>query len=117
SLYALTAWVQAHQDEAQRLADAMVRTLQWIQTHSPEEVMAKMPKAFTSADPKTYLASLKSMIPTFSATGLMDPKGAEAVLAVFSQSVAEIKNAHIDVTQTYTNAFVEKADAKLGVKG
>jgi NitT/TauT family transport system substrate-binding protein len=42
----------------------------------------------------------------------MDPKGAAAVLAVFSQSVPEIAKANIDVTKTYTNTFVEQA--KLG---
>jgi NitT/TauT family transport system substrate-binding protein len=46
----------------------------------------------------------------------MDPKGAEAVLAVFSESVPEIKNAKIDVTKTYTNEFAKKADAKFGIK-
>jgi NitT/TauT family transport system substrate-binding protein len=46
----------------------------------------------------------------------MDPKGAEAVLEVFSQSVPAIKNAHVDVTKTYTNKFAKKADAKFGIK-
>ena len=37
----------------------------------------------------------------------MDPKGADAVLAVFSQSSPDIANANIDLTKTYTNKFVE----------
>jgi NitT/TauT family transport system substrate-binding protein len=116
SFYVLTSWLKAHQDEATKLSEAMVHTLQWIHTHSAEEVMAKMPKEFTSSDPKLYLTALKNMIPTYSTTGLMDPKGAEAVLAVFSESVPEIKNAKIDVTKTYTNEFAKKADAKFGIK-
>lgn len=116
SFYVLTSWLKTHQAEAEKLAEAMVRTLQWIHTHSAEEVMAKMPKEFTASDPKLYLTALKNMIPTFSTTGLMDPKGAEAVLAVFSESVPEIKNAKIDVTKTYTNEFAKKADAKFGIK-
>jgi NitT/TauT family transport system substrate-binding protein len=116
SFYVLTSWLKAHQSEATKLAEAMVHTLQWIHTHSAEEVMAKMPKEFTSSDPKLYLTALKNMIPTFSSTGLMDPKGAEAVLAVFSESVPEIKNAKIDVKKTYTNEFAQKADAKFGIK-
>jgi NitT/TauT family transport system substrate-binding protein len=78
--------------------------------------MAKMPKEFTASDPAIYLTSLKNMIPTFSTTGLMDPKGADAVLAVFSEFVPEIKNAKIDVKTTYTDEFVKKAHAKLGIK-
>jgi len=45
----------------------------------------------------------------YSDDGKMDPKGAQAVLEVFSQSSAEVKNAHIDVSKTFTNAFAEKA--------
>jgi NitT/TauT family transport system substrate-binding protein len=41
----------------------------------------------------------------------MDPKGAQAVLDVFSLSVPEIAKANIDLSKTYTNAFVEKAAA------
>jgi NitT/TauT family transport system substrate-binding protein len=39
----------------------------------------------------------------------MDPKGAQAVLDVFSQSSAEVAKANIDLSKTYTNAFVDQA--------
>ena len=42
-------------------------------------------------------------------TGKMDPKGAQAVLAVFSQSVPDIAKANIDLSKTYTNKYVEQA--------
>jgi NitT/TauT family transport system substrate-binding protein len=45
----------------------------------------------------------------YSQTGKMDPKGADAVLAVFSEGSPEIAKANIDVGKTWTNAFVEKA--------
>jgi len=49
------------------------------------------------------------MLPMYSETGKMDPKGAQAVLAVFSQSSPAVAKANIDLSKTYTNAFVEKA--------
>ncbi len=115
SLYALTSWIKAHQSESEKLAEAVVHTLQWIHSHKPEEIMAKMPKEFYSADPDMYLAALKNNIPTYSKTGLMDPKGAEAVLTVFSEFVPEIKNAHIDIKSTYTDEYVKKALTKFGM--
>jgi NitT/TauT family transport system substrate-binding protein len=39
----------------------------------------------------------------------MDPKGAQAVLDVFSQSSPEVAKANIDLSKTYTNRFVEQA--------
>ncbi len=115
SLYALTEWVEQHPRESEALAEAIVRTLEWIHSHSAEEIMAKMPKDFIGSDPGLYLAALKNTIPMYSETGLMDPKGAQAVLEVFSQSVPEIARANIDVRKTYTNEFVEKARRKLGL--
>jgi NitT/TauT family transport system substrate-binding protein len=39
----------------------------------------------------------------------MDPKGAKAVLDVFSQSSEAVAKAKIDLSKTYTNKFVEVA--------
>jgi NitT/TauT family transport system substrate-binding protein len=114
AIYATSEWVEKHPKESQALADALVETLRWIHSHSAEDIMAKMPKEMTSSDPQLYLAALKNSIPMYSKTGLMDPKGAEAVLEVFSQSVPEIANAKIDVKTTYTNEFAEKANKRLG---
>jgi NitT/TauT family transport system substrate-binding protein len=115
ALYAQGPWIAAHLPETQALAEAIVATLKWIHGHSAEEIMAKMPEEMIGPDKPLYLAALKNSIPMYSTTGLMDAKGAQAVLAVFSQSVPEVAAAHIDLAKTYTNAFAEKADAKLGV--
>ena len=45
-----------------------------------------MPEKLVGPDKALYLAALKNTIPMYSTTGKMDPKGAQAVLAVFSQS-------------------------------
>jgi NitT/TauT family transport system substrate-binding protein len=50
----------------------------------------------------------------YSETGKMDPKGAEAVLAVFSVSSPEVAKANIDVTKTWTNRFVDQARKTTG---
>jgi NitT/TauT family transport system substrate-binding protein len=72
--------------------------------------MAKMPDELIGPDKALYLAALKNTIPMYSQTGMMDPKGAQAVLAVFSLSVPEIAKANIDLSKTYTNRFVEAAN-------
>src|SRR4051812_20504795 len=109
ALYTKSGWIQSHQKETQALTNAIIATLKWIHSHTPEEIMAKMPENLVGADKALYLAALKNTIPMYSATGKMDPKGAHAVLAVFSQSVPEIAKANIDLSKTYTNRFVEAA--------
>ncbi|WP_420132282.1 ABC transporter substrate-binding protein [Rhodopseudomonas sp.] len=109
ALYATTAWIKAHPKEAQSLTHAILGTLAWIHAHSAEEIADKMPPNIVGKDKAQYVAALKNTIPMYSTTGLMDPKGAEAVLAVFSASSPDVAKANIDVTKTYTNAFVEQA--------
>lgn len=114
SLYSTVDWVEKHPKQSAALAEAIVRTLRWIHSHSPEEIMAKMPREFVGEDKALYLSALKNTIPMYSKTGLMDPKGAQAVLEVFSQSSPDVAKANIDVSKTYTNEFVEAAARKLG---
>jgi NitT/TauT family transport system substrate-binding protein len=115
ALYTTTAWIASHEKEVQALTNAMVNTLKWIHSHSAEEIMAKMPPEIVGKDKALYLAALKNTIPMYSETGLMDPKGADAVLAVFSESSPEVAKANIDVTKTYTNRFVEQANKTTGM--
>ena len=113
ALYTKRDWIEAHPKEVQGMTDAIVDTLQWIQSHSPEEITAKMPPEFTK-DKQLYIAALKNTLPMYSKTGLMDPKGAQAVKDVFSAANPAV--AKVDLSTTYTNKFAEQADKKLGVK-
>ena len=116
ALYTKSAWIAAHPKETQALTNAILATLKWIHSHTAEEIMAKMPENLVGPDKALYLAALKNTIPMYSTTGKMDPKGAQAVLDVFSQSSPEVKNAKIDLSKTYTNRFVEAAQGTTGAK-
>jgi NitT/TauT family transport system substrate-binding protein len=115
ALYSTAAWVASHDKEVQALTNAILNTLAWIHTHSAEDIMAKMPAEMVGKNKELYLAALKNTIPMYSETGRMDPKGADAVLAVFSESSPEVANAHVDVTKTFTNKFVEQAKKTTGM--
>ena len=112
AFYTKASWLKAHPNEAQAMTNAVVDTLKWIHSHTPQEIMDKMPPEMVGKNKAAYLAALKNTIPMYSTDGRMDPKGAKAVLAVFASGNPEIAKAHIDVTQTYTNSFADKADAR-----
>jgi len=115
ALYTRAEWIAAHEQEAQAMTNAIIATLKWIRTHSAEEITAKMPPEFTK-DKDLYIAALKNTMAMYSDTGRMDPKGAQAVLAVFAQSSPAVAKANIDLSKTYTNKFVDEANKKLGMK-
>ena len=109
ALYTRADWIEKNPKVAQALTNAVLNTLKWIHSNSPEAIMAKMPAELVGADKALYIAALKNTLPMYSTTGKMDPKGAQAVLDVFSQSSPDVAKAKIDLSKTYTNRFVEAA--------
>ena len=109
ALYTKADWIASHEKEVQAMTIAIVNTLKWIHTHTPEEIADKMPPELVGKDKPGYIAALKNTLPMYSETGLMDPKGAAAVLAVFSQSSPDVAKANVDLSKTYTNKYVEAA--------
>jgi NitT/TauT family transport system substrate-binding protein len=109
ALYTRADWVAGHEKEVQAMTNAIVATLKWIHSHTPEEIADKMPPEYVGKDKAGYIAALKNTLPMYSETGKMDPKGAQAVLAVFSQSSPDVAKANIDLSKTYTNKYVETA--------
>jgi len=116
ALYTKEDWIAGHEKEVQAMTNAIVATLKWIHSHTPEEIADKMPPEYVGKDKAGYIAALKNTLPMYSETGRMDPKGAAAVLAVFSQSSPEVAKANIDLSKTYTNKYVDAANKKMGMK-
>jgi NitT/TauT family transport system substrate-binding protein len=116
ALYTKAEWIAAHPKEVQAMTNAIISTLKWIRSHTPEEIADKMPAEYVGKDKALYIAALKNTLAMYSETGRMDPKGAEAVLAVFSQSSPEVAKANIDLSKTYTNTYVDAANKKMGMK-
>ncbi|BDT92234.1 nitrate ABC transporter substrate-binding protein [Nocardia sputorum] len=111
SLYMSCATIDAHPEIVRELAAAFVQTLQWIQTHTPEEIAAKMPPQYASAGKDLYVQSIRDSIGMFNGDGLMKPEGAQNVLDIlgkYSRNVRPVRD-RIDLSKTYTTQFVEEA--------
>jgi NitT/TauT family transport system substrate-binding protein len=103
-LYSTPAWLAAHRQEAQRLARAMTRTLEWMRAKTAEEIREKMPAGFRTEDAATDAQCLRSMQGMLSPDGRLTPESAEAVRKVLAVSLPEVVN--VDVAATFTNEFV-----------
>jgi len=109
ALYTRADWIASHEKEVQGMTTAIINTLKWIHSHTPEEIADKMPPEYVGKDKAGYVEALKNTLPMYSQTGLMDPQGASAVLAVFALSSPDVAKANIDLSKTYTNKYVEAA--------
>ncbi|MEP6693861.1 MAG: ABC transporter substrate-binding protein [Chloroflexota bacterium] len=109
SIYMRADWVAANKGIVQRVANAYVKTLKWIATHTPEEIAAQLPADYYAGDKDLYLAALKGSMPMFSPNGKMPAGAPDFVLKVLQTYNNNIKGKTIDLSKTFTNEFVDAA--------
>ena len=109
SLYMDAAWVDAHKEEVQKLANAFVKTLHFINTHSASEIADKMPSDFYVGDKEGYVKALENGKAMFTPDGVMPEDGPKTVLAVLSEFSKNVQGKSIDLSKTYTTEFVMNA--------
>ena len=112
-LYMETSWVAAHRETVQKLANAFVRTLRFIASHSAVEIAALMPEDFYVGDKDMYVRALAESKSMFTTDGRMPEGGPETVLGVLSKIKANLRSKTIDLSKTYTTEFVDKANASF----
>jgi NitT/TauT family transport system substrate-binding protein len=107
SLYMSTDWVEKNRPVAQKLANAFVKTLRFINTHTGAQIADKMPKDFYVGDREGYIKALNDGKAMFTADGVMPAGGPETVLAVLSGFSKNVKGKTVDLSKTYTSEFVK----------
>ena len=115
ALYMRNDWVASHQAVVQKLANALVKTLRWIQSHSAAQITDQMPPEYYAGVGKAqYVKALEAQKAIFSPDGVMPQGGPETVLRVLSSFDPAVKGKDIDLAKTYTTEFAQKANASLG---
>ncbi|AHI00335.1 ABC transporter substrate-binding protein [Kutzneria albida] len=111
SLYMTCDYVAAHQDVVQKLANALVKTLKFVNTHSAAEIAEKMPADFAGGNKDLYVKAINDTKSMFNADGRMPADGAANVLTVLSQFSPNVKGKKdtVDLSKTYTTRFVDKS--------
>lgn len=105
-LYMPLAWVNGHREEAGKLVHAFLQTLQYIHSHSAEDIVAHLPPSFYEGKKALYIAALKAFQPMFSTDGRMPDGGPQAVLAILSAIDPDVKATEVDLSKTYTSEFL-----------
>ncbi len=113
SLYLQSSFATAHKDTVQKLVNAYVETLQWIQSHTADQITDKMPADYYAGTGRAaYVAALNSEKGIYNPTGIMPADGPPVCLNVLAANPA-VKGKTIDLTKTYTDEFVKQALSTL----
>jgi len=110
SLYMSTAYVNKNPKTVQKLVNAYVKTLKWINTHTAAQITDKMPADYYAGIGKAaYTKALDSEKGIYNPTGLMPPNGPPTNVKVLTTFNPAVQGKTIDVGKTYTDAFVKAA--------
>jgi NitT/TauT family transport system substrate-binding protein len=108
-------WVASHQAVVQKVVDALVATMHWINTHSAADIANAMPAAFVSNGLTTkaaYTAELAQDKGQFLPDGMMPPSGPATVLAI-EKFIGNV-TAPVNLSTTYTNQYAITANKLEG---
>jgi NitT/TauT family transport system substrate-binding protein len=110
-------WVHSHQDAVQRVVDALVATMHWINSHSAAQIAAKMPAEFVSNSTITkaqYVAGLATDKGQFLPDGVMPAGGPKTIYNM--EKVLGVDVGKVTLGNTFTNTYAMKANKLEGYK-
>ena len=107
--YVPTDFVQQNPRTAQALARVAVDTLKYIQTHSAEDIAAKLPGQlfYPDGDQAGFAKVLGANLKMFSPDGKMPSDGPTNVLETLKAADTQTDWSKVDLSKTFTNALVE----------
>jgi len=108
-LYMPTVWINAHRDQVQKLANAFVKTMRFISTHSADEITAKVPPDYYGSARGAYVKALNDSKSMFTPDGRMPETGPPTVLKVLQGFDKQVAGKTIDLSKTFTTEFVSAA--------
>jgi len=112
---AQTSWVNAHKDTVQKVVDALVATMHWINTHSAADIANKLPSAFvqnSTISKAQYIAGLTTDKGQFLPDGIMPAGGPKTVYAMEKLIGTDVSK--VTIANTFTNTFADAANKLEG---
>ena len=110
-LYASTSFVEKNPNTVQALVTAFVRGLKWIQGHNAEEISKMMPEEYALGDKALFIEAIKANHDAYSPDGRFLKDAPETAYKVLKAFDSNVQNAKIDLAKTYTDKFVNAANA------
>ncbi len=112
-LYAPVEFVQKNPNTVQALTNAIVKSLKWLQTAGPSDIVKTVPEAYLLGDRALYLAAFDKVREAISPDGVISDEGARTALRTLASFDPTIKADKIDLPLTYTNIFSRKAKERF----
>jgi NitT/TauT family transport system substrate-binding protein len=111
TLYTKKDFIDANPITTQRLVNAFVKSLKWLQTAKPDDVADLVPAEYHLGDKPLYIKAVQNSLESYSRTGIVAPTGMNSVMDMLKQLDPELKDAKVDLAATFDDRFVKKASS------
>ncbi|MXQ10723.1 ABC transporter substrate-binding protein [Microvirga makkahensis] len=109
TLYTTKDFIDANPVTTQRLVNAFMKSLKWLQTAKPEDVAETVPPEYHLGDRPLYLKAVQNSLESYSRDGIIPPDGMKSVMDMLQQLDPEMRDAKVDLSATFDGRFVKKA--------
>jgi NitT/TauT family transport system substrate-binding protein len=111
SIYVPADFAKKYPNTAQAVVNAMVRALRFIQTSTPDQIVASVPPEYY-ADKALYKAALEKNLDTWKHDGAISIEAGQNVTRDLKTFDPTVEKANIDVAKTINMTFQQKAAQK-----
>lgn len=108
-LYTKGDFITTNPATTQRLVNAFVAALRWIDGASAEEIADAVPSEYHLGDKDLYIRAVRSSKESYSRDGVVPKPGQESALAMLKALEPAMKDAPIDLARTFDGQFVAQS--------
>ncbi|ALE04370.1 ABC transporter substrate-binding protein (plasmid) [Arthrobacter sp. ERGS1:01] len=109
------SWVKDHEDAAQKVVDALVATMHWINTHSATDIANALPSSYvqnSTISKAQYIAGLTTDKGQFLPDGIMPAGGPKVIFAM--EKGNGVDTSKVTIAGTFTNKYALAANKLEG---
>jgi NitT/TauT family transport system substrate-binding protein len=110
-LYTRKDFIDKNPVTTQRLVNAFMKSLKWLQSATPEQVADTVPAEYHLGDKPLYLKAVQNSLESYSRDGIIQPQGMASVYDMLKQLDPELQGAQVDLATTFDDRFVKRAAA------
>jgi NitT/TauT family transport system substrate-binding protein len=107
-LYTKQEFIEKNPNTTQRLVNAFMKALKWIETATPEQIADVVPPEYHLNDKPLYLKAVASSKESYSRDGIVSAQGMASTVDMLKTLDPELQSANVDVAKTFDARFVKR---------
>jgi NitT/TauT family transport system substrate-binding protein len=107
-LYMRQEFIEKNPETVQRLVNAFLKAVKWLEKASPEDVADTVPASYHLGDRALYLQAVAKSLESYSRNGIVSPEGKRSVYEMIRTLEPDMPG-NVDLAKTFDDRFVKRS--------